>query len=487
MVVGEIAESVDLLVVGAGPGGYVAAIRAAQLGRSVVLVDRRGEAGVGGVCLRVGCIPSKALIEVADAAYRASSLSQAGLNASLSIDLGQWQKHRTALVGDLTDGIRTLLRSAGVTLVEGELRFTRPSQVIVETPQGQARYFEFKDVVIATGSRPIPLSGLPRDGERVLNSTDPLALTEVPKSLVVVGGGYIGLELGTAFAKLGSSVTIVEAEKSLLPGMDPKVVRPVTARLRDLGVTVLTNALAEGYDGQRLTVRAAKDVAPIPTDAVIVAVGRTPNTDDLGLDRLGVKPNERGTLVVEQDRRLSRHVAAIGDVTPGPMLAHKASSEAIVAAEALSGHRSVYQPAAIPEVVFSDPEIAIAGLSEAEAREQGWDPITATFPLAASGRAATIGHKRQGFLSLVADRSTGAVLGAHCVGPHASELIGEGVLAIEMGATFEDLAATVHPHPTLSEQYHEAAHLALGRPVNLPSPRSQGRSVMTAWKGTGDS
>lgn len=470
MVVGEIAESVDLLVVGAGPGGYVAAIRAAQLGRSVVLVDSKGEAGVGGVCLNVGCIPSKALIEMADAAHRASSLSQAGLTAILSIDLGQWQKHRTALIGDLADGIRTLLRSAGVTLVAGELHFTRPSQAIVETPQGQALFFEFKDVVIATGSRPTPLSTLPRDGERVLDSTDALALTEVPKSLVVVGGGYIGLELGTAFAKLGSSVTIVEAEKSLLPGMDTKVVRPVTTRLRDLGVTVLTNTLVEGYDGQRLIVRAAKDVAPILTDVVIVAVGRTPNTDDLGLDRLGVKPNERGKLVVEPDRRLSRHVAAIGDVTPGPMLAHKASSEAIVAAEALSGHRSAYQPAAIPEVVFSDPEIAIAGLSEAEARQQGWDPIAATFPLAASGRAATIARKRQGFLCLVADRGTGVVLGARCVGPHASELIGEGVLAIEMGATLEDLAATVHPHPTLSEQYHEAAHLALGRPVNLLSP-----------------
>ena len=220
MVVGEIAESVDLLVVGAGPGGYVAAIRAAQLGRSVVLVDRKGEAGVGGVCLNVGCIPSKALIEVADAAHRASSLSQAGLAASLSIDLGQWQKHRTEMVGELTDGIRSLLRAAGVTLVEGELRFTRPSQVIVETPQGQAQFFEFKDVVIATGSRPTPLSVLPRDGVRVLDSTDVLALTKIPKSLVVVGGGYIGLELGTAFAKLGSLVTIVEAENSLLPGMD---------------------------------------------------------------------------------------------------------------------------------------------------------------------------------------------------------------------------------------------------------------------------
>ena len=236
-------------------------------------------------------------------------------------------------------------------------------------------------------------------------------------------------------------------------------------------MSVLTNARAEGYDGERLTVRAADDVTSIPTDAVVVAVGRTPNTDDLGLDRLGVKPNERGLLVVEQDRRLSRHVAAIGDLTPGPMLAHKASSEAIVAAEALSGQRSVYKPAAIPEVVFSDPEIAIAGLSEAEAREQGWDPITATFPLAASGRGATIGYRGRGFLSLVADRGTGTVLGVQCVGPHASELISEGVLAIEMGANLEDLAATIHPHPTLGEQYYEAAQMALGRPINMLPPR----------------
>jgi len=470
VVVGEVPESVDLLVVGGGPGGYVAAIRAAQLGRSVVLVDRDGEAGLGGVCLNVGCIPSKALIEVADAAHMMSRLTPAGLTAQGTVDLSTWQAWRRDLVNGLKDGIRGLLRSVNVTVQAGELRFTRPNQAVVATPEGTARYYEFTDVVIATGSRPAPLPGLVPDGRQILDSTGLLDLTEIPKRLVVVGGGYIGLELGTAFAKLGAHVTIVEAASHLLPTMDAALVRPVLARLRQLDITVLTETLAEDFDGAALRVRSRDSVQHIKADVVLVAVGRVPNTDQLGLDKLGVTPDSRGYLAVADDRRLNRHVAAIGDVTPGPALAHKASAEALVAVAALSGQRVAFQPQAIPAIVFSDPEIASAGLTESQARAEGIDPLVATFPLAASGRAATLGEK-QGFVQLIADNDTKAVLGVHMVGPRASELIGQGVVAIEMGATLDDVVGVILPHPTLSEQFTEVAHLAQGYPIHVPLPR----------------
>jgi dihydrolipoamide dehydrogenase len=465
MVVGEIPERVDLLVVGAGPGGYVAAIRGAQLGRSVVLVDSKGAEGVGGVCLNVGCIPSKALIEVAVAVNRLRTLSNAGITATTSVDLQKWQEHRLAIVRSLGNGIRSQLSSLGVTLVEGELRFTRPSQAIVETPEGQAKFFEFTDVIIATGSRPAQLTNLPRDGEQILNSTDALGLTQIPTSLAVIGGGYIGLELGTAFAKLGATVTIIEVADSLLPGMPARIVRPVMNRLKELGVSVFTGATADGYDGKLLQISQGEE-RMVAADRVIVAVGRSPNTDDLGLDRLGVSPDGQGLLNVGLDRRLSRHIAAIGDITPGPMLAHKASAEAHIAVEALCGLPAQYSPMAVPMVVYSDPEIALAGLTESEAREEGIDLVTPTIPIGSSGRAATMSSKF-GHMRILADRDTHAVLGVQVVGPHASELISEGVLAIEMGATLEDLAAVIHPHPTLSEQYQQAAQLGLA-----PSPIS---------------
>lgn len=463
MVVGEIAESIDLLIVGAGPGGYVAAIRAAQLGRSVLLVDRDG---IGGVCLNVGCIPSKALIEVAEAAHRITALAQAGLRAGGSIDLAAWQAWRNGVVKGLVDGIHGLLRNAGVIVQAGELRFTRPNQAVVEPPEGTALFYEFTDVLIATGSRPTALANLAFDGAKILDSTDLLALAEIPTQLIVVGGGYIGVELGTAFAKLGSRVTIVEAADRLLPSLDAVLARPVVARLRELGVTVLTRTFAEDFDGITLRVRHDGTSQQIKTDAVLVAVGRTPNTDRLGLDRLGVAAGADGLLAVDADRRLTPHIAAVGDITPGPALAHKASAEALVAVAALSGQRVAFQPQAIPAVAFSDPEVASAGLTESQARAEGVTPILASFPLSASGRAATI-TAPQGFVQLVADASTKAVLGVHLVGPHASELIAEGVLAIEMGATIEDLAATIHPHPTFSEQYAEVAHVASGAPIHV--------------------
>lgn len=467
MVVGEIAEGVDFLVVGGGPGGYAAALHAAREGREVTLVDRDGERGVGGVCLRVGCIPSKALIEAADAAHRTRHLAAAGLDVDgVSVDLGRFQEFKRRVVDKLTGGVRTLMDGAGVQVVAGELRFTRPDQAVIE-PGGDRppQFVEFRHAVIATGSRPVELPGLPRDGETVLDSTDALALERLPESLAVVGGGYIGLELGTAFAKLGSNVTLVEALDRVLPTHDPAICRIVQRRLADLGVDVHTGARARDHADGKLTVERDGQSVQVEADRVVVAVGRQPNTDDLGLERLGVKPRRDGLLDVQSDRGLTPHIAAIGDITPGPALAHKATAEAETAVAALCGRPAAFDPAAIPAVVFSDPEVAGAGLSGEEARAAGIDARVATFPLGASGRAATL-DASQGFLQLVIDPAADVVVGVHVVAPHASELIGEGVLAIEMAASPEDLAASIHPHPTLSEMYAMAAQLAVGRPLH---------------------
>ena len=467
MVVGQVAYGADLVVVGAGPGGYVAALRGAQLGRKVTLVDRDGPAGVGGVCLRVGCIPSKALIEVADLAARVNDASTFGLQAKLAgVDMAQFQEWKSTVVGGLTDGVRRLLGQAGVEITAGELRLTKPDEAVILTPDDQAEFVKFKDIVLATGSRPIELAGLPFDGETVLDSTDALDLGHLPKTVAVIGAGYIGLEIGIALAKLGSKVTLVEALSGILPTMDRRLVRPVEARLKELGIELYTESRATGFANGALAVETAKGGQTVTADKVIVAVGRRANTDELGLDMVGITPDDAGLLKVAADRRLAPHISAVGDITPGPALAHKASAEAVVAIEALSGKRIAFQPAAIPAVVFSDPEIATAGLSAEQAAAEGIDSQTVTFQLTASGRAATL-QARHGFLQLIADRASDAVIGVHIVGPHASELIAEGVLAIELGAALEDVALTIHAHPTLSELYGEAAHLGLGQPIHM--------------------
>ncbi|MGY1915593.1 dihydrolipoyl dehydrogenase [Blastococcus sp. SYSU DS0973] len=471
MVVGEVAEGVDLLVVGAGPGGYTAALRAAALGRSVLLVDRLGDAGVGGVCLQVGCIPSKALIEVAEVAHRAGGLGDAGLTVGdVSVDMARFQEWKAAKVGGLTGGVSGLLRRAGVEVAAGEFRFTRPGSGVLQSADDRPpRHLQYTDVLLATGSRPVELPGLPRDGERVLDSTDALALQTLPRSIVVVGGGYIGLELGTAFAKLGTRVTIIEALDRLLPGVDAALLRPVRQRLKALGVDVLLGHRVEGFEDGVVTATAASGEKRVSAEKMIVAIGRRPNTDGLGLKKIGITPDVGGLLAVGPDRMAAPHVAAIGDITAGPALAHKATAEGEVAAEVLCGKRAAFDPAAIPAVVFSDPEIAVAGLSPEEARAQGMDVAVARLPLSASGRAATM-DATEGFTQLVVDRSVDAVVGVHIVGPHASELIAEGVLAIEMAASPLDLLASIHPHPTLSEMTSDVARSLLHQPAGATVP-----------------
>jgi dihydrolipoamide dehydrogenase len=460
MVVGELAEAVDLLVVGGGPGGYAAAIRAAQLGREVTLVERDL---VGGVCLHVGCIPSKALIELAAAAHRTRELEAAGLQADgVAVSLGRFQAWRAELCAGLARGVEQLLASGRVRIVQGHARFNRPDRVAVQTPDDRAVFFEFEHAIVATGSRPIELPDLPFDGERVIDSTGALALTEVPASVAVIGAGYIGLELGTAFAKLGAKVTVVEALDRVLANVDASLAAPVLRRLRALGVDVRTESTAHLADDGALVVGQER----IEAERIVVAVGRVPNTDHLGLETAGVTVGSGGLIEVGEDMRATERIAAIGDVVPGPALAHKATAEAQVAAEALSGLPAAFDARAVPVVIFTDPEIATVGLTEPQAREAGLDAASATFPLAASGRAGTLGA-RDGFTRIVTDAATDRVIGVQVAGPHASELVAGGALAIELMAAPGDVAATIHPHPTLSEGLHEAAALLLGHPLHV--------------------
>jgi dihydrolipoamide dehydrogenase len=362
--------------------------------------------------------------------------------------------------------VASLLKARRVRVVHGRLRFNRADRVAVTTPEGNVLFFEFRDAIIATGSRPTVLPGLETDGERILDSTGALALTALPQSLAVVGGGYIGLELGTAYAKLGVAVTIVEALDGILPTVDPALTRPVLRRLEALGVDVRLRTRAERIDGDALVVAGPDGEQRVPAERVVVAVGRAPCTDDLGLREAGVPLGPDGLIPVGPDRRATEHVAAIGDVVAGPALAHKATHEGVVAAEALSGHAAAFEPRAIPQVVFSDPEVATAGLTLDEARAAGMEAEEAAFPLTASGRAATLGQ-RAGFARMVVDRAADRIVGVHLVGPHASELIAEGTLAIEMLASPDDLADTIHPHPTLSEQLGEIGELLAGRPLHV--------------------
>ncbi|MEV7289780.1 dihydrolipoyl dehydrogenase [Streptomyces sp. NPDC093252] len=455
MVVGEIPESVDFLVVGGGPGGYTAALEAAARGRVVTLVDLEGEAGLGGVCLRVGCIPSKALIELARTRHRVGSFARMGLRARMDqVDLVAFQEWKASIVDRLSTGVGSLLREAGVRVVQGRFTFLGAGRGVVDTGGDRPPLFiEYHDLVLATGSTPRELPGLPRDGVRVLDSTDVLALDRLPDTAVIVGGGYIGLELGTALAKLGTEVTLVEAAPTLLPGMPAELTAPVQKSLRALGVTVLVNTEITDFTGNQVRVVSGGDEArTLHTGTVVTAIGRRPNTRQLGLDALGVQPDGRGLLTVGADRLLLPHVAAIGDITPGPALAHKATAEAVVAVEALCGQPTAFDPATIPLIVFSDPEIAVAG--EEHLARQGL--VSARRPFRASGRALTL-DEPIGFARMTVDQATDAVVGVQIVGPHAAEMISEAVLAIEMAATPHDIRASIHPHPTLAETLADVA------------------------------
>ncbi len=469
MVVGEIPTGVEVVVAGSGPGGYVAAIRAAQLGKDVTLVER--EDTLGGICLNHGCIPSKALIHAAELYHSLLDGETMGIKAKeLSVDLKAMMDWKDGVVTRLTDGVAKLCRGNGVNVLHGEFTFSSGNTAQVSSGGGVDN-IEFEDAIIATGSYPIQLPGMETDGVDVLTSRDALALREIPERLLVVGGGYIGLELGTLFARLGVDVSIVEMLDGLLPGVDRDLVRLVSRQLKTLGVNVyLSSTVSDiGRGGDNLAVKVEKggEEEIIAVDKVLVAVGRRPGSTGFGLEMTGVELDDSGFIAIDEQCRTNvPHIYAIGDVAGEPMLAHKASREGIVAAEAICGMKSSRDWQTVPAVIFSDPEIATVGLSEEEATGQGYEVKTGRFPFSASGKALAT-NRAVGFVKIIADQATGRVLGVRIAGPEASTMISEGALAVEMAATLDDIALTIHPHPTLPESLVEAAEAAENKAIHI--------------------
>ena len=470
MVVGDVTTGTDVLIVGGGPGGYVAAIRGAQLGLDVTLVEKDA---YGGTCLNHGCIPSKAFVSATDLAHRAGHAERMGIYADPAIDMQGLVTWKDRVVRRLTKGVETLCENAGVNLLAGRAEFaSHDTARVIHDDDGQgAETVEFEHAILATGSRPVELDGFAFDGENILSSRDALALSSVPERLAVVGAGYIGMELATVFRKLGCEVTVIEQLAAALPGYEDDVTRVVRERAEDLGVEFRFGHAAEGYEetGDGLRVRTATDdgeTATVEAEKCLVAVGRRPVTDTVAIENLGIETTEAGFVATDEQARTSlEHVFAVGDVAGEPMLAHTAFREGEVAAEVIAGEPAALDYQAMPAAVFTDPEIATVGMTEAEAAEAGFDPVVGEMPLRASGRALTR-DEREGFVRVVADGTDGFVLGGQIVGPEASELVAELGLAIEMGATLEDVAATVHVHPTLSEAVHEAAMGAAGRSIH---------------------
>jgi dihydrolipoamide dehydrogenase len=465
-------KTYDAVVIGAGTGGYPAAIRLGQLGLKPLIIDK---GKVGGVCLNVGCIPSKAMIHAAKTFDKQRHLGDLGIAVGeAKIDLAVTQQWKEGVVHKLTSGVRQLLKANGAELVEGEATFESPRVLSVKTAAGVQK-IEAKNVVVATGSRPIQIPGFTFDGKRVIDSTGALALSSVPRRMVVVGGGYIGLELGTVYAKLGSKVTVVEALPTILAGIDPECVQVVARKLKKLGIEVVLGAKAKGWEekGDRavVSVDVGGQSVQLDADVVLVTVGRRPNTDGFGLAEIGVKLDPKGFIVTDKQQRTNvPGVYAVGDCATGPMLAHKATKEGEVAAEVIAGHRAEMDARTIPAVVFTDPEIATTGLTEEQVRAAGRKVRVGKYPFSVLGRALSV-NETDGFAKIVADGDTGEVLGVHIVGGSASDLISEAALAIEMGAFLHDLSLTIHPHPTLPEALMEAAAAALGEAIHLVNPR----------------
>ncbi|PWI58494.1 dihydrolipoyl dehydrogenase [Sulfoacidibacillus thermotolerans] len=466
MVVGELTEEVDVLIIGGGPGGYVAAIRAAQLGKQVTLVDK---AEVGGVCLNRGCIPSKALISAAEHYEAASHSLFPGIATTATLDFAQVQTWKQSVVNKMTGGVKTLLKGNKVNVVQGEVFFVKPDEVRVMT-EVEGHNYHFEDCIIATGSRPIELKTIPFSA-RVLSSTEALSLQEVPDSLIVIGGGYIGIELGQTYAKFGTKVTIIEGTDSILPTFEAQLSRLVLRNLKKYNVDIYTNALAQSVketaDDVTLTFTVSGEEKTVKAQYVLVTVGRRPNTDELGLETIGIQMADKGLIAVDERCKTNLdHIYAIGDIVPGPALAHKASYEGKVAAEVIAGRNSVVDYRCVPAVVFSDPEIAVVGLAEEEAKQTYGEVVVGRFPYAANGRATAL-NADAGYVKLIADKKSGLLVGAQVIGREASNLIAELGLAIELSATLEDVALTIHAHPTLGEMVMEASEVALGLPIHV--------------------
>ncbi len=474
-------QSTHVVVIGAGPGGYAAAFYAADLGMQVALVDPA--VNPGGVCLYRGCIPSKALLHVADVLNEARHADAWGVTfGSPKIDVDRLRAFKTKVVNQLTGGLGQLSKQRKITYIQGTAGF-RDARTLEITREGQsqAETLTFEHAIIATGSRPSTLPGVNLQSPRLMDSTAALEVPDVPRSLLVVGGGYIGLELGTVYAALGTKVTVVEMTDGLLPGADRDLVNILARRVESMSEAVLLKtkvvAMKEAKDGIAVTFEGEGLPADAPKertfDRVLVSVGRRPNSAVPGLDRTRVKVNARGFIEVDPARRTAEpSIYAIGDVVGEPMLAHKASHEGRVAVESIAGERVAFEPLAIPAVVFTDPELAWCGLTEIDAQKQKREVVVSRFPWAASGRALTL-DRTDGMTKLILDPKTERVLGVGIVGPGAGELIAEGVLAVEMGANATDVRMTIHPHPTLSETIMESAEVFFGQATHVYRPRKK--------------
>lgn len=459
----------DLVVLGGGPGGYTAAFRAADLGRSVTLVEL--ESRLGGVCLNVGCIPSKALLHLADVIDEAHRLSEAGVDFSKpTLDLKRIREHKESVVGTLTGGLEQLRKARKVELITGSGTFLSDRQLHVETSDG-AITVGFKDLIIAVGSRPVRIPGIPYEDERIWDSTKALALERVPKRMLIIGGGIIGLEMAQIYHALGSEITIVEMTDSIIPPADRDLKQPLLKRIKKLYAGIHTSTKVTAVESRKesllVKLEGAKAPGELETDVVLVAVGRRANSDRIGIEHTSIKLTERGWIITDPKMRTNvEHIFAIGDVTGDPMLAHRAVHQGKIASEVACGLASAFTPMGIPSVAYTSPEIAWIGLTEQEAKAREIPYEKGSFPWQASGRALTA-MAAQGVSKALFDPKTKRILGAGISGKNAGELIGEAALALEMGALAQDIGLTIHPHPTLSETFAVAAELAEGTATDL--------------------
>ncbi|MCK5872398.1 MAG: dihydrolipoyl dehydrogenase [Methylococcales bacterium] len=460
----------EVLVLGGGPGGYSAAFRAADLGKKVTLVERYPV--LGGVCLNVGCIPSKTLLHAAHVINEAKEISNYGIAFEApKVDLAQLKATKEKVSQQLNTGLAGLAKQRNVTILQGVAEFASANTVIINGDED----IEFEQAIIAVGSQAVKIPSFPNDDPRLMDSTDALELNDVPEKLLIIGGGIIGLEMATVYAALGSKISIVEMQNQIIPGCDKDLVRPLMQKIKKQYHKILLSTAVEAIEAtdEGLKVSFSGDNTDEVFDKVLVAVGRRPNGLKIKADNANVNVDERGFIPVDKQQRTNiPHIYAIGDVTSNPMLAHKAVHEGKIAAEVIAGHKSQWQALTIPSVAYTDPEIAWMGLTENEAKAQGIDYDKGAFPWAASGRSLSIGRK-EGLTKILADKTTGQILGAGMTGTNAGELLAEAVLALEMGACVDDIALTVHAHPTLAETFACAAEMIEGSITDLMPPKKR--------------
>ena len=472
---GDADESYQLVVIGAGPGGYTAAFRAADLGMNVLLIERYPD--LGGVCLNVGCIPSKALLHTAQIINETRDMADHGISfGEPQIDLDKLRGFKESVIGQLTGGLAGLAKQRKVTVAHGNAKFSGSHTLTIDN-DGQTRTIGFEKAIIAAGSQSVKIPGLPYEDKRLMDSTGALELADIPERMLIIGGGIIGLEMGCVYDALGTEVSVVELSDELMPGADRDLVRPLERRLKKRFGKILLGTRVSGIEAKSeglvaaFTAANGDDAGTENYDRILLAVGRSPNGNKLDAEKAGVQVDERGFINVDNQQKTNvEHIFAIGDIVGQPMLAHKATHEGKTAAEVAAGHKAWFDPLTIPSVAYTDPEVAWMGLTETEAKEKSIEYEKASFPWAASGRALSIARS-EGVTKVLYDPETKRILGAGMTGPGAGELIGEAVLALEMGADIEDISLTIHPHPTLSETFNFAAEVAAGTCTDIYVPK----------------